>query len=244
MSSRFVRSVYLCALALAVIASSAIPLHAADATVKVGFWNVRSGKGVTALPGHAAPFVDSTNCTDPSQPLNAWGTGAMQVELAKALSDPSVIALGVAESWGNVCASPQNIKLALGWKANTGEQNGVALVARYGVVGDVEWKQLDTSLNKLPADTAWVLKATVCVNEACSVTMPVYVGHWYGSGTNERTTYNRQAEQTATFLGATAGTGPHVFVGDLNVYEGTATTCAAAPNNESLGFLREGAFES
>src|SRR6187549_3458084 len=109
MSSRFSRSVHLCAMALAVFSSSVIPLHAADVTLKVGFWNVRAGKGVAGLAGHAAPYVDTANCTDPSQPLNAWGTGAMQTEMRSALADPSVIALGLAESWGNMCGSPENV---------------------------------------------------------------------------------------------------------------------------------------
>src|SRR5688572_3306268 len=130
MTSRISRRVYSCALATLMIAMIALPatsVFAADDNIKGAFWNVRSGKGVSALAGYATPFFDTTNCTDPSQPLNAWGAGAMQAEMHKALGDPSVVALGVTESWGNVCASPANIRQALGWKANTGEQNGVAL---------------------------------------------------------------------------------------------------------------------
>src|SRR5215204_1012128 len=91
---------------LILLLAFAAPSAAADSDIRVAFWNVRSGKGIIALSGHAAPFVDTTNCTDPSQPLNAWGTGASQRAMTGALSDPSVVALGVAESWYSVCASP------------------------------------------------------------------------------------------------------------------------------------------
>src|SRR6476646_386371 len=121
MMSRCGRSASTCAFAMAMLAGQAFSAGAADATVKVAFWNVMSGKGVDALPGHAAPFINTPNCTDPTQPLNGWGVGAMQAELGKARSEPSVVALGVAESWGSVCASPANIRQALGWKANTSE---------------------------------------------------------------------------------------------------------------------------
>src|SRR5688500_15380608 len=114
MTGRISRRVYSCALAIMLMALHATSLFAHD-TVKVAFWNVRAGKGVAALEGFAAPFFDAPNCTDPSQPLNAWGVGAMQAELHKALGDPSVVALGVTESWGSVCASPANIRQALGW---------------------------------------------------------------------------------------------------------------------------------
>src|ERR1044072_1434028 len=164
MLSRLARRVSTCLLALLIAPSSAVSVFAGDATVKVAFWNVMSGKGVAALPGHLANFTNTANCNDPSQPLNAWGVGAMQAELTKALSDPSVVALGVAESWGSVCASPANIRQALGWKANTAEHNGVGLVARYGLAGAEQWQQLDTSLNTLPSDTAWVLRVPVCLN--------------------------------------------------------------------------------
>jgi endonuclease/exonuclease/phosphatase family metal-dependent hydrolase len=242
MLSRLARRVSTCALALLIAPSSAVSAFAGNATVKVAFWNVMSGKGVAALPGHLAPFTNTPNCTDPTQPLNAWGVGAMQAELTKALSDPSVVALGVAESWSSVCGSPANIRQALGWKANTNEQNGVGLVARYGLAGPEQWQQLDTSLNTVPADTAWVLRVPVCVNSACTDSMPVYVAHWYASGSSSSTTYATQASQTATFLKNTSGGQPHVLVGDLNTWEGTTSVCSQAPNNTTLTYLRNAGY--
>ena len=238
MSSRFSRSVHLCAMALAVFSSSVIPLHAADVTLKVGFWNVRAGKGVAGLAGHAAPYVDTANCTDPSQPLNAWGTGAMQAEMRSALADPSVIALGLAESWGNMCGSPENVRQALGWQSATGEQNGVALVARYGFAGPEQWQQLDTSLNTTPGDTMWIVRAPVCLDAACTKSMPVYVAHWYGTGANGAAMYDKQAQQTTAFLAATAQGLPHIVIGDLNVWEGSSKVCNQNPQNTSLGYMR------
>ena len=231
------RGLSVCVIALATTLPSS-PAAAQSATVKVAFWNVRSGKGAAALSGHLTPFADTTNCTDLTQPLNAWGVGAVQAELAKLNADPAVVALGLAESWYNVCGSPANIRAALGWKAMTAEQNGVALVARYGLAGATEWLQLDTSLNKTPTDTMWVLRAPVCINSACTESMPIYVAHWYGTGSNEATVFARQAQQTADFLLATASGAPHVLVGDLNVWEGTTAVCGQSPVNGALGALR------
>jgi hypothetical protein len=218
------------------------PASAAQATIKVAFWNVMSGKGVDALPGHAAPFHNTPNCTDATQPLNAWGVGASQAALQQALSDPSVVALGLAEAWSSVCASPEHVRAALGWKAASSEENGVALVARYGFAGPEQWQQLDTSLNTAPADTAWVLRVPVCLDAACTQSMPIYSGHWYGTGTNWQVSYDRQAQQTVAFLNATSGGGPHVFVGDLNTFEGSAPVCGQSPNNTSLGYLRSAGY--
>jgi hypothetical protein len=202
---------------------------------------MRSGKGIAALPGHAAPYTDSANCTDPSQPLNAWGVGAVQTELLRALGDPAVIALAVNESWGTVCGSPENIRNALGWKAATRERNGVAIVARYGFAGADEWLQLDTTLNPMPSDTMWVVRAPVCLDAACTQSMAVYAAHWYGTGTASETTFSRQAQQTVQFLTTTSGGQPHVFLGDLNVFEG-AVVCNQTPNNTALSALRNAGY--
>src|SRR5262249_27686679 len=152
-------------------------------------------------------------------PMNGWGVGAMQAVLTQALGDPSVVALGLAESWSTVCGSPEHIRQTLGWKAQTGEQNGVALVARHGLPprATPQWQQLDTSLNPTPSDTMWVLRAQVCLDDACAASMPVYVTHWYATGANSQSTYDRQAQQTAGFVGASSGQ-PHVLVGDFNTF--------------------------
>ena len=237
----FVRSVSRCVLASALvgfIASSAF----AGGPVKVAFWNMMSGKGVDALPGHNAPFIDTPNCTDPTQPLNAWGVGATQAQLNTIKNDSAVIAMGVAEAWTSVCASHEAIREYLGWAATTGEQNGVGLIAKYGFAGPAQWQQLDTSLNTSPNDTAWVVRAPVCLNAACSQSMPVYTGHWYGTGSSWQTSYDRQAQQTATFLTSTSNGLPHVLVGDLNTFEGSAPVCSQSPNNTSLGYLRSAGY--
>ena len=83
--------------------------------------------------------------------------GVVQSELiAKVGNDSRVISLGLAEAWP--CATPAAVRAALGWKANSSERNGVAIVARYGFAGPERWTQLDTSLNINPADTMWVLR--------------------------------------------------------------------------------------
>ncbi len=242
MSSAYCRRVYTCVFVMVMSVGRPTESIAADPWIKVAFWNVMSGKGVDALAGHNQPFHNVSNCTDPTQPLNAWGVGAMQAQLTKTLSDPTAIALGLAEAWETVCGSAENIRVALGWKAHSATRNGVTLVARHGLAGPEQWQQLDTSSNSAPDDTAWVLRAPVCIDAVCSQSLAVYVVHWYGTGVNGAATYSRQAQQTAAFLAATSGGLPHVLVGDFNVWEGSAVVCNQTPNNESLGYLRSAGY--
>jgi hypothetical protein len=241
MTSRYSRSVFTCALAIAMNTGQALSASAADGTIKVAFWNIMSGKGVDALSGHATPFHNVPNCTDPTQPLNAWGVGASQVELARVI-DASTIALGLAESWDNVCGSSENVRQFLGWKSHSSSKNGVALVARHGFAGPEQWLQLDTTLNTSPGDTMWVLRQLVCVDAACTQSIPVYVTHWYGTGSYGATTYASQAQQTVAFLNATSNGLPHVIIGDFNVWEGSAKVCNQNPVNGALGYMRSAGY--
>jgi hypothetical protein len=70
----------LSALFLSPVLSTLIsPVDAAAAqtapTYKVGWFNIESGKGEAPLPAHPSSFVETLNCTDPTQPLNACGVG-------------------------------------------------------------------------------------------------------------------------------------------------------------------------
>src|SRR5262245_29438760 len=99
-----------CLLALAgVFAGSAANAQ----TFKVAYWNIKSGKGQIALPGNPATFVDTSNCTDATQPMNAWGVGIVPQELARLNADPAIVALGLGEAW--ICGGHQRVKAALGW---------------------------------------------------------------------------------------------------------------------------------
>ncbi|HEY2432327.1 MAG TPA: hypothetical protein VGI12_06600 [Vicinamibacterales bacterium] len=236
----FSRRGRVCVGALAYILAVASP--AAAGPLRVAFWNIMSGKGVDALPGFAAPFRNTPNCTDPTQPLNAWGEGASQAAIAQVGADPSVIAFGLAEAWSSVCGSGEHVRQALGWKAVSSEQNGVTLVARYGFGGPEQWRQLDTSRNPSPSDTMWVVRAPVCVDAACSHTLLLYVTHWYGPGDNAEASYAAQAQGTLAFLNATANGQPHVLVGDLNVFEGSTPVCDQTPVNTALPVLRAAGY--
>src|SRR3954447_22940658 len=70
---------------------------AADA-FKVATWNIRSGMGIA---GFATKnwTSDTLNCTDRSQPLNAWGMGLPQEELGKIRDDLAIVAFAVQEAW-------------------------------------------------------------------------------------------------------------------------------------------------
>jgi hypothetical protein len=155
-------------------------------------------------------------------------------------ADPDIVVLGLGEAW--LCGSPEQVRQALGWRSRSSERNGVAMVARHGFAGPEQWVQLDTSRNPNPADTKWVLRQDVCLDAACSAAVPVFVAHWYAHGTDRNAILDRQADQTVEFLRRTAGQSPHVFVGDLNVCEGTRAICSDDPNNTSLQPLRAAGY--
>ena len=211
------------------------------ATVKIAFYNIRSGMGQMPLPGHPIPFAATTNCSDLTAPLNAWGIGLVQEQLMASVgSDPRTIALGLAEAWK--CGSPENVRTALGWRVRTSERNGVALVARYGFAGPEEWEQLDTSLNVNPVDTMWVLRVPVCLDAICSGSIVVFVSHWLGTGVDPAAVYERQSRATIAFMAGAAAAGASVLVGDLNVWEGAVPVCEQVPIPAGLQTLRDAGY--
>jgi hypothetical protein len=219
-----------------IIASAPGAAVAQTATFKLAFWNIQSGKGEPALPGNPVTFSDTSNCTDTTQPLNAWGKGVVQAHLQQSIAnDPAIVALGLGEAWP--CASPEKVREALGWKSRSSERNGVAIVAKYGFAGAEEWVQLDTTLNTNPADTMWVLRQPVCLDSACTRSINVFTAHWYGTGTDKGTSYDRQAGQTVEFLQRAGGAEPHVLIGDLNVWQGVQV-CGQTPNDYGVDRLQ------
>ena len=119
----------LSAVLFTLIGVTGVPAPAAAAsTLKLAFFNIQAGKGEVGLPGRPVLFVDTANCTDTTQPINAWGVGFVQRELVKAVkNDAAVVALGLAEAW--LCGSPENVRQLLGWAAKTSTRNGLAVVA-------------------------------------------------------------------------------------------------------------------
>jgi Big-like domain-containing protein len=235
--------VLLAAVAGALGAPAAAFAQGAPASFKVAWYNIQSGKGEPGMPGHLVRFSDTANCTDSTQPMNAWAIGFVQQHLISSVgNDPKVVALGLAESWGSVCGSPENVRQVLGWKSRTSERNGVAMVAKYGFAGPEQWLQLDTTLNTNLADTMWVLRMPVCLDAACTQSIPVFASHWYGSGANTTASYDRQAIQTAAFLQSSGGTAPHILIADLNVWEGSAKACSENPKNVGLPRLRAAGY--
>jgi hypothetical protein len=208
-------------------------------TLKLAFYNIRSGIGMQPLGRRPSPFAETANCDAKMGAVNAWGAGLVQAELVKSIAaDRRVLALGLAEAWK--CASPANVREVLGWKADSGERNGVAIVARYGFAGNVEWLELDTSNNENRRDTMWIVRASVCLDTSCRASVDMYAAHWSGTGTLRQETFDRQAQQSVEFMRRSAG--PHALLGDLNVFEGDAEVCRQRPNNTSLGYLRRAGY--
>jgi exonuclease III len=209
-------------------------------TVKLAYFNIQGGKGEMGLPGRPILFTDNANCTDKTAPLNAWGVGFVQQALAPVRNDPSVVALGLSESW--LCGSAENVRLALGWARKTTQGgNGVAIIARHGFAGPESWQQLDTSLNPNPADTMWVGRVPICVDAACSASILMYTAHWLADGPELGTTFTRQAEQTIEFMTTTAAGEAHVLLGDLNVWE-DPPHCSQPTTPFGLPLLRQAGY--
>jgi hypothetical protein len=212
---------------------------APSASFKLAFYNIRSGIGIQPLRGRPAPFAETVNCNPASGRVNAWGAGLVQAELVKSIkNDPLVLALGLAEAWN--CGSPKNVREVLGWKADSGEMNGVAMVARHGFSGKPDFLQLDTAANKNPRDTMWIVRGAVCLDSGCGGRIDVYAAHWSGTGPQGRDTFDRQAQQSLEFMAKSAA--PHVLIGDLNLFEGNAPVCGQNPDNTSLALLRRAGY--
>jgi endonuclease/exonuclease/phosphatase family metal-dependent hydrolase len=216
------------------VATFGVSLSAQPSTFSIAFYNIRSGQGIQPLRGRA-PFADTVNCDAARGAVNAWAAGVVQRELQDRIgNDPSMVAFGLAEAWN--CAAPRNVREVLGWRADSGERNGVAIVAKHGFMGPVEWLQLDTARNANPRDTMWVVRGPVCLTPDCANHVDVYAAHWAGTGPEGRETLDAQARATVGFMSRSQG--PHVLVGDLNVFEGAATVCGQRPNGAPLVHLR------
>ena len=170
-------------------------------TFKVATWNIRSGMGIAGFT--TTNWTSNTsNCTDRSQPLNAWGMGLPQAELGKIRDDRSIVAFAVQEAWH--CGNPSNINSVLGFKDITGERNGTALAARHGFASAPVYVNV--------GGDDWIVGGAVCLDASCSASVPIFSTHWTPPGN----AFGPVAQRTLDMLGAQPS--PHVLLGDLNVY--------------------------
>lgn len=174
-------------------------------TFKVATWNIRSGMGIRGFSTTSWSH-ETINCTDRSKPINAWGVGLPQAELERLRDDPAIIALGLQEAWN--CGNPQSVNGVMGFKTASGEREGTALLARHGFSGPIKYQEIDPKAHK------WVVGGDVCVDAACTATIPMFSAH-FGSAPDDE--FPNQAQRAIDFL---AGQGAaRVFMGDLNVYK-------------------------
>jgi endonuclease/exonuclease/phosphatase family metal-dependent hydrolase len=170
-------------------------------TFKVATWNIRSGMGIRGF-ATTSWSSDTINCTDTSKPVNAWGIGLPQMELARIRADQSIVAFAVQEAWN--CGSPTNINSVLGFKDVSREQNGTALLARYGFAAAPTYTKI--------SGEDWLVGGPLCLNAVCSVTLPVFSTHW--SAPNDE--FGGIAQQTVAALRNQPT--PQLVMGDFNVY--------------------------
>jgi endonuclease/exonuclease/phosphatase family metal-dependent hydrolase len=185
--------------------SAAAGAQNAPRIFKVATWNIRSGMGIRGFTTTSWSH-ETLNCTDHSQPLNAWGIGLPQAELAHIRDDSSIVAMALQEAWH--CGEPQNVNGVLGFKAVSRGHEGTALLARYGFAGPVKYQPFDEKANQ------WLIGGSVCLDAGCTATIPMFSAH-FGDTTDEE--IPNQAQRVLDLL---AVEGPaRLFMGDLNVFK-------------------------
>lgn len=170
-------------------------------TFKVGTWNIRSGMGIRGF-ATTSWSSDTLNCSDTAKPLNAWGIGLPQTELARIRDDQTIVAFAVQEAWN--CGNPSNINSVLGFHTISREVNGTALAARYGFASPPTYTKI--------SGEDWLVGGAVCLNASCSTSMPMFSAHW----TPPNNQFGAVAQATLDALRSQPT--PHILMGDLNVY--------------------------
>jgi hypothetical protein len=132
--------------------------------------------------------------------------GLPQAALGRVRDDSSVVALALQEAW--FCGSPQNVQGVVGFKTASSDRNGTGFLARYGLSGAMKYLEIDSKANQ------WLIGGDVCLDAACTATIPMYSVHFDGSAEEG---IPNQAQRVIDILGAQNG--PRLFMGDLNVYK-------------------------
>jgi endonuclease/exonuclease/phosphatase family metal-dependent hydrolase len=176
----------------------------AGVAFKVATWNIRSGMGIRGF-GTTSWSHDTVNCADRSKPINAWGIGLPQAQLERLAADSEIVAVAFQEAWN--CAAPAAINGILGFKAVSREEEGVALLARFGFTGPVKYHRIDAVSNR------WLIGGDVCLDPTCSRTVPIFATHFGGVTDDDLPS---EAGRALDFLRAERR--PHLLMGDLNAY--------------------------
>jgi endonuclease/exonuclease/phosphatase family metal-dependent hydrolase len=171
---------------------------------KVATWNIRSGMGVRGFTT-TTWNSDTVNCTDRSKPVNAWGVGLPQKELERIKDDPAVVVMALQEAWN--CGSPKNVNAVLQFKSPATEQEGVALLARYGFAAPPRFEQIDAQNHR------WIESGRVCLEASCATALQMSSTHLGGSDAE----FLPQVERVISIVDAVPS--PRLFMGDLNLYK-------------------------
>jgi endonuclease/exonuclease/phosphatase family metal-dependent hydrolase len=171
---------------------------------KVATWNIRSGMGVRGFSSTTWDS-DTLNCTDRSKKLNAWGIGLPQKELERIKDDPAIVALALQEAWH--CGSPTNVNAVLKFKSPATEQEGVALLARYGFAAPPRFTEIDARNHR------WIESGRVCLEPSCATTLAMFATHLGGSDAD----FRAQVERVIAVVDADRA--PRLFMGDLNLFK-------------------------
>ena len=195
------------------VIAAAIVMQPAAATFKVANWNVRSGMGIA---GTTNPKInsDSTDCS-----VNASKPGGPFWPAMDAVKDDAaVIALGVQEAWA--CATPQKIRAYLGWRHATPEQNGTALITRYGLQGKHVMKQVAFKGVEGASEDQWLFGGDVCVDSGCTSTVRIYVAHFTAP---DDVGFTAQARNTIAYVTSAPSPERNIIIGDLNYFMANRT---------------------
>ena len=185
--------------------SAAAGAQNAPRIFKVATWNIRSGMGIRGFTTTSWSH-ETLNCTDHSQPLNAWGIGLPQAELGHIRDDSSIVAMALQEAWH--CGEPQNVNGVLGFKAVSRRTGG------HGPPRTLRFRRA----GQIPAirqkANQWLIGGSVCLDAGCTATIPMFSAH-FGDTTDEEIPNQAQRVWTSSRVEGPA----RLFMGDLNVFK-------------------------
>jgi exonuclease III len=161
----------------------------------------------------------------------------MQRVLESEIRDTAdVVALGVQEAWGS-CGNVRNIAALLGWTASP-ERSGVGLITRYGIVGEWDLRQIEFRSAGAPEDR-WIVGANVCTAPDCVDAVYMWTMHLAATTDDQ---WMAHVGKVLDWLRRRPT--PHLFLGDLNIWENDAwspqTNCGRAtlPMSAALASIR------
>jgi endonuclease/exonuclease/phosphatase family metal-dependent hydrolase len=210
-------------------------------TATFAYWNVFGGNGV--------PHLAATNYANPAQPFTCrnmagdplddsqynTGTGAAirpadgtmtELLVQHIANDPTVVAIGLGESWGS--GGPEDVAPILGWSlANATKSNqGDVILTRYGFTE----QGFSPAIGQTAAEIHRAVYANVCLDAGCTRTLPFFALHTQASQEGE---YDGLMATLLAYADTVVPDGaPRVIMGDFNAWDTLTDPHVCVPSYE------------